>query len=113
MKIKFDNIRRSFVHVFGGSVLTENFFLKNMRFILIVVVIIFVFISHRYTVLQRMSEIERLQRELKDVKYESLTISSSLTEASRQAQIERKVQEAGLELKITNEPVYRIERKRR
>ncbi len=109
MRFKFDNIRKSFVHVFGGSVLTENFFLRNMRFILVLVVVIILFISHRYTMLQGMSDVERLQRELKDVKYEALTISSSLTEASRQGEIERRVEEAGLELKVSNEPVYFIE----
>lgn len=109
MRFKFDNIRKSFVHVFGGSVLTEDFFLRNMRFILVLVVVIILFISHRYTMLQGMSDVERLQRELKDVKYEALTISSSLTEASRQGEIERRVEEAGLELKVSNEPVYFIE----
>ena len=110
MKLKFDNIRKSFVDVFGGSVLTENFFLRNMRFILVVVLIMILFISHRYTVLQRMSEIERLERVLKDAKYESLTISSRLTEASRQGEVERRVAEAGLELEVTNEPVYYIDK---
>ena len=109
MKFKFDNIRKSFVHVFGGSVLTENFFLRNMRFILVIVLIMILFISHRYTVLQRMSDIERLQQVLKDVKYESLTISSNLTEASRQGEIERRLEEAGIDLKVTNEPVYYID----
>ena len=108
MNVKFDNIRKSFVHVFGGSVLTENFFLRNMRFILVVVLMMFLFISHRYSVLQKMSEIERLERVLKDARYESLTISSSLTEASRQGEIERRVAAAALELKVTNEPVYHI-----
>ena len=109
MKFKFDSIRRSFVHVFGGSVLTENFFLRNMRFVLVIVLIMILFISHRYTVLQRMSDIENLQQVLKDVKYESLTISSTLTEASRQGEIERRLEEAGLDLKISNEPVYYID----
>lgn len=109
MKIKFDNIRKSFVHVFGGSVLTEDFFLRNMRFILVLVVVVILFISHRYTMLQGMSDVERLQQELKDVKYEALTISSSLTEASRQGEIEKRVEEAGLDLKVSNEPVYYID----
>ncbi len=109
MKFKFDNIRKSFVHVFGGSVLTEDFFLRNMRFILLLVVVVILFISHRYTMLQGMSDVERLQQELKDVKYEALTISSSLTEASRQGEIEKRVEEAGLDLKVSNEPVYYIE----
>lgn len=109
MKFKFDNIRKSFVHVFGGSVLTEDFFLRNMRFILVLVVVVILFISHRYSMLQGMSDVERLQQELKDVKYEALTISSSLTEASRQGEIEKRVEEAGLDLKVSNEPVYYIE----
>lgn len=112
MKLKLDNIKRSFVHVFGGSVLTGDFFLKNMKFIILIVVIMVVFISHRYTVLQKMSDIERLQGELKDVKYESLTISSQLTEASRQGEIEKRVEEEGLGLQVTNEPVYRIKKKK-
>ena len=109
MRFKFDNIRKSFVHVFGGSVLTEDFFLRNMRFILVLVVVVILFISHRYTMLQGMSNVERLQQELKDVKYEALTISSSLTEASRQGEIEKRVEEEGLDLKVSNEPVYYIE----
>jgi cell division protein FtsL len=111
MKINFEKIRKSFVYVFGGSVLTEDFLLKNMRFIAIVLVIIFVFIGHRYTVLQKMSEIEKLQRELKDAKYEALTISADLTKASRLTEIERLIEKEGLELKISNEPVYRIRKK--
>lgn len=110
MKLKFDNIRKSFVRVFGGSVLTEDFFLKNMRFVIVIVLVMFLFISHRYKVLQQMAEIEKLQQELRDAKYESLTISSSLTEASRQGEIERRIEEAGLELQVTNEPVYYIDK---
>ena len=112
MKVKFDNIRKSFVHVFGGSVLTENYFLKNMWFIVAIVLVMFLFIGHRYKVLQRMSEIERLEQELKDAKYESLTISSSHTEAGRQGEIERRVEEAGLDLEVTREPIYLLNPKK-
>lgn len=109
MKIKFDSIRKSFVRIFGGSVLTDGFFLRNMRFVIAIVIVMFVFIGHRYKVLQQMSEIERLQRELRDAKYESLTISSKLTEASRQGEIEQRIKDAGLDLQVTNEPVYYID----
>ncbi|MDR0421722.1 MAG: hypothetical protein LBH72_01765 [Proteiniphilum sp.] len=110
MKFKIDNIRKSFVRVFGGGVFTEDFFLKNMRFLIAIVLVMFLFISHRYKVLQQMAEIERLQRELRDIRYESLTISSSLIEASRQGEIERRIEAAGLDLKVTNEPVYYIDK---
>lgn len=108
--MKLNKIRKSFIHVFGGSILTEGFIVNNMRFFVVLLIIIFVFISHRYTHLRKMSEIERLQYELKDAKYESLTISSSLTEASRQTEIEKLVEEYGLEIKISNEPIYYIKK---
>ena len=110
MRFKFDKIQKSFVHVFGGSVLTGSLFLRNIRFIVLVVVIIFIFISHRYTVLRQMSEIEKLQRELKDAKYESLTISSDLTEVSRQSEIEKMLEKEGVALEVSKEPVYRIKK---
>ncbi len=108
MKVDLNNIRKSFVHVFGGSVLTENFLTKNIAFIIMIVVIMIFFISHRYSVLQKISEIEKLKTELKDAKYESITISSNLTETSRQPQIEKMIEDAGLELKIAAEPAYKI-----
>ncbi len=111
MKRNVNNIRKSFVHVFGGSLLTDGFLVKNLRFIIVVVLIIIVFISHRYTVLRKMSEAERLQIELKDVKIESITISSDLTEASRRGHIEKMIEQAGLDLHPANEPVYTIRKK--
>ncbi|MDD2243256.1 MAG: FtsL-like putative cell division protein [Dysgonamonadaceae bacterium] len=108
MKFKFDNIRKSFVHVFGGSVLTEGIFVRNIGFIIALVIVTLLFISQRYSVLHNISEIERLQSELKDAKYESLEISSKLTEAGRQENIEKRIQERGIELTIPTEPVFRI-----
>lgn len=108
--MSLDRLKRSFFHVFGGNILTEGFIVNNMRFFVVLLMIIFVFISHRYSHLRKMSEIERLQYDLRDAKYESLTISSSLTEASRQTEIERLVEEYGLEIKISNEPIYYIEK---
>ena len=108
MKLKLENLRKSFVHVFGGSVLTEGVFVRNIGFIIALVIVILVFISNRYTVLHKMSEIERLQSELKDVKYESLEIASDLTEMGRQENIERKLKDRGIELTIPAEPLYKI-----
>lgn len=108
--MKFGKVKKSFIHVFGGDILAESFIVNNMRFFVVLLIIVFVFISHRYTYLHKMSEIERLQRELRDVKYESLTISSSLTEASRQTEIEKLIESYGLEIKISNKPIYYIKK---
>lgn len=107
------NFKKSFVHVFGGDFLTEDFFSKNLTFILVLVGVMLLFISQRYTVMQRISEMERLKVELKDAKFESLNISSDLTEISRQSQIEKMVEQSGLGLEVTSEPVYRIQKGRK
>lgn len=106
--MKLDRIRKSFVHVFGGSVLTEGVFVRNLRFIIALLLIIFVFISYRYSVLRKMSEVESLERQLKDAKYEALSISAELTKASRQSEIEQRVAKEGLDLKVSNQPFYMI-----
>lgn len=108
--MKLDKIKKSFIHVFGGNILTEGFIVNNTRFFVVFLIIIFVFISHRYSYLRKMSEIEKLQYELRDAKYEALTISSSLTEASRQTEIEKLVEKYGLDIKISNEPIYYIKK---
>lgn len=108
--MKMNKIRRSFNHIFGGNILMEGWILNNVRFFIILLIVIFVFISHRYSYLRKMSEIEQLQKELKDVKYESLTISSKLTEIGRQSEIEKLVEKYGLEIEVSNEPFYYIEK---
>ena len=111
--MNFDSIRKSFVHVFGGNVLTEDFFSKNLTFIVVLVSVVILFISQRYTVLQKISELERLKVELKDARFESLNISSDLTEMSRQGEVERMIQQYGLDLEVTSEPVFKIQKNKK
>lgn len=96
------------MHVLGGTILTEDFFLKNTRFMLVVFVIIVLYISNRYSCISKMAEIESLNKELKDVKYQSLTISSQLTSLSRQTQVKSLIDKNGIELQTPTTPTYKI-----
>lgn len=98
------------MYILGGTVLTEDFFWKNARFIITVFVIIVLYISNRYSCIEKMAEIEKLQRELKDAKYESLTISAELMGVSRESKVEDLVQKNGVDLKLTKEPTYKIKK---
>lgn len=97
------------MHVLSGTILTEDFFLKNTRFMLVVFVIIVFYISNRYSCISKLSEIESLKRELKDAKYESLTISSELTGISRQTQVKSLIEKNGLGLAAPTDPSYKVE----
>ncbi len=96
------------MHVLSGTILTEDFFVKNTRFILVVFIIMVLYISNRYSCISKMAEIEALKTELKDAKYESLTISSQLTGVSRQTQVRSLIERNGLELKAPTEPSYKV-----
>lgn len=99
------------MHVAGGTILTEDFFLKNTRFMLVAFVIIVLYISNRYSCISKLAEIESLRKELQDAKYESLTISSELVGISRQSQVQRLLDKNGADLVTPTEPVYKIKSK--
>lgn len=98
------------MHVVGGTILTEDFFLKNTRFLLVLFILMVLYISNRYSCISKMAEIESLRHELKDAKYESLTTASQLIGVSRQAQVESLLKKNGVEIHTYNEPTYMIEK---
>lgn len=110
MKIELKEIRKNVMHVLGGTILTEDFFVKNTRFMLVIFVIMVLYISNRYSCIEKMSEIQNLERELKDAKYESLTISSELTSISRQSQVQSLVNKYELGLEVSKEPAFSIDK---
>ena len=98
------------MYILGGTVFTEDFFWKNARFFLTVFIILVLYISNRYSCIEKRSQIESLQRELKDAKYESQTIAAELMGVSREARVEDLVRKNGVEIGQTKEPTYRIKK---
>ena len=100
--------RFSFLYILGGGIL---FFFNHKtpsEMIVLVVVLIFIFIGNRYVCMQRLREIDRLQQQLRDVRFEALSISSELTGNSRQSQIELLIEEQGIELEAAKNPPYEL-----
>lgn len=104
------DIKNKIMYILGGTVLTEDFFWKNARFFITVFIIIVFYISNRYSCIEKMSQIEKLQNELKDAKYESLNISAKLMGVSRESKVEDLVQKNGVDLKMSSEPIYKIKK---
>lgn len=106
MSIK--DIKKRIMYVLGGSVLAEDVFMKNTRFIFIIIAILILYISNRYSCIEKKSEIENLQRELKDAKYESISISARLIGVSRETKVEDLVKSKGVDIHLNTEPVYKV-----
>lgn len=97
--------RFSFLYILGGGILKEDFIVRHTKMIVLVVVLIFIFIGNRYVCMQRLREIDRLQQQLRDVRFEALSISSG---NSRQSQIELLIEEQGIELEAAKNPPYEL-----
>ena len=74
--------------------------------IVLVVALLFFFIGNRYSCIQKISEIDRLRKELHEVKLEALTISTELTNKSKISQVEDLVRKQNLELEVPASPPY-------
>jgi len=95
--------------VVSGDVLTKKFIQKQYGLLIMIAVLAFVYIDNRYYVETQMNRENRLRRELRDVKYESLTISAELMRISRRSNVLRMINERGLDLIESTEPPVRID----
>ena len=100
-------------YIFGGGILKEDFVLRHTRMIVLLVVLAFFFIGNRYTCMQKLREIDRLNQRLRDVRFEALSISSELTGHSRQSQIEALIEEQGIDLEVAKNPSYVLQKKKK
>src|SRR5574344_1351 len=74
--------------ILGGDILANDFFKRQTRLLILIMILTVLYIDNRYSSQQELIEIDRLKKELDDVKYDALTRSSELMEKSRQSKIE-------------------------
>ncbi|MDR0835152.1 MAG: hypothetical protein LBN11_01030 [Tannerella sp.] len=94
------------MYILGGGILKEDFIVKHTKMIVLIVFLLFVFISNRYTCLLKIREIVTLQTELKNVKFEATQTSAVLTSNTRPSQVEELVKKQGLDLEKATTPPY-------
>ncbi len=98
----------SFMDIVGGDILNHDFFRRQIPLLLLIVLYAIIYISNRYDCQQKMIEIDRLKKELTDIRYDALTRSSELTEKSRQSKIEEYFPEGEARLQTSANPPYLI-----
>jgi hypothetical protein len=91
-----------------GSFMTKDVMRRNALLLLLMVGLIIVYISNHYAVIMRLSEIDSLQKELTEAKYEALTRTSDLMRESRQSFVQDMILQKGMELENSTIPPYTI-----
>ena len=85
--------RTSLKSILGGDILATDFFRRQTKLLVLIMVFI---------------EIDRLKKELTDIKYDALTRSSELMEKSRQSRIEEYISSKESDLQTSTNPPYLI-----
>ena len=98
----------SLSYIFGGKVLTEDFVVKQSKLFFLIFCLILLFISNRYHCSKKLTEMDVLKKELVNLRYEQVILTTRLTTISRQSQIEELLREKGSEVSKNNTTVYQI-----
>lgn len=96
--------------ILGGDILANDFFKRQTSLLILIMVLTILYIDNRYTSQQEMIEIDRLKKELTDIKYDALTRSSELMEKSRQSRIEEYISTEESHLETSTSRPYLIKK---
>ena len=107
-KAKKAKNRTSLKNIIGGDILATDFFRRQTKLLVLIMVLILFYIHNRYACQQQMIEIYKLKKELIDIKYDALTRSSELMEKSRQSRIEEYIETKESDLQTSTNPPYLI-----
>ncbi|MGQ1910926.1 FtsL-like putative cell division protein [Marinifilum sp. RC60d5] len=98
----------SFKDFIDGSFLTKTVVVHQLPFVLFVVVLGILYISNRYTSEKVYRDMIKLEKELKDLRFESITTASDLMYMSKQSEVVKRVKRDGLDLIESTEPPIKI-----
>ena len=109
-EVKGEKVKRrtSLKNIIGGDILATDFFRRQTKLLVLIMVLILFYIHNRYACQQQMIEIAKLKKELIDIKYDALTRSSELMERSRQSRIEEYIATKESDLQTSTNPPYLI-----
>ncbi|MGQ9619642.1 MAG: FtsL-like putative cell division protein [Bacteroidales bacterium] len=96
----------------SGSMISDRIILKNLGFLFLLTFFGALYIANRFHAEKIVRELSRLQREVRELRSESLATSAKLMEATRQSEIFRQVRLRSLELEELREPPYKLVREK-
>ena len=91
-----------------GNVLTRKAVLKQSRFIMLLVLIAFLSIANRNHAEKTVTHLNRLERDVKELRAKSISTSSELVRISRQSEVIRMVNRYELGLEENLEPPKKL-----
>ncbi|HHU56989.1 MAG TPA: hypothetical protein GXZ39_01695 [Bacteroidales bacterium] len=88
----------------SGKVFTRTSFTAQGPYFLFLVLLAFIYINNHYALEKLLKRQVALNKEVQELQYEAITTSSELMQMSRQSEVIRRVEAAGLELEVLKTP---------
>ncbi len=89
--------------VLSGGVLEKERTFRLFPFLLFLSFLAFVYITNDFTLESKVREISRLQKEVKELRYEYISVKSNLITISKQSQLAKRLEKLGI--KENKEPL--------
>ena len=90
----------------GG--ITSKIILKNIWYVIVITSLAAIYIANRFHAEKITRDINRIQREVRELRAESLSTSADLMYVSRQSEVYKLVRERGLELEELKTPAFKL-----
>ena len=87
---------KSLQSILGGGFLTRESTAKNLPFLLFLAFIAIIYIGNSYYAEKNIRKIEKLQKELKELRYEHIYTKSQLMSKSRPSEVAESLAEKGI-----------------
>ncbi len=94
----------TFKDIINGGFFSKSSMSKHWPYLLFIVFLAMIYINNHYAVEKLLKDQVTINQELKELKYEAITTSSELMQMSRQSEVLRRVEAAGLELDVLKTP---------
>lgn len=82
--------------ILGGGFLTNEKTAKNLPFLLFLAFLGIIYIGNSYTAEKKIRRIEKLQKELKELRYDHIYTKSKLMSKSRQSEVAESLSDEGI-----------------
>lgn len=90
----------------GG--ITSKIILKNIWYVMLITFLALVYIANRFHAERITRDMNRMQKEVRELRAESLSTSADLMYASRLSEVNKLVQERGLGLEELENPAFKL-----
>lgn len=98
---------KSLLQVVNGDVLTREFVIKNLPFLMFLSLVMVAYIGYGYHVQKVAKDIIQLENEIRELNTEEVTLTTDLNQVSRQENIAKKLKKRGV--KESEDPIKKIE----